>query len=42
MNVYNDKGDNIFNKDHESFWQTNDAYKITLKFLTKRTPLCTK
>lgn len=42
MNVYNDKGDNIFNKDHESFWQSNDAYKVTLKFLAKRTPLFTK
>ncbi|SDS40388.1 hypothetical protein SAMN04515667_2097 [Formosa sp. Hel1_31_208] len=42
MNVYNDKGDNIFNKNHESFWQSNDAYKVTLKFLAKRTPLYTK
>ncbi|WP_179019659.1 hypothetical protein [Winogradskyella forsetii] len=42
MNIYNDKGDNIFSKDHESFWQTEDAYKITLNFLAKRTPLYTK
>ncbi|RED49013.1 hypothetical protein [Seonamhaeicola aphaedonensis] len=42
MNVYNDKGENIFSKDHESFWQSDDAYKITLKFLAKRTPLYTK
>lgn len=42
MNVYNDKGDNIFTKDHESFWETEDAYKITLMFLAKRTPLYTK
>lgn len=39
MNVYSDKGDNIFSKDHASFWQTQDAYKITLAFLAKRTPI---
>jgi len=42
MNIYNDKGDNIFSKDHQSFWETEDAYKITLNFLAKRTPLYTK
>ncbi|MFL0353729.1 hypothetical protein [Xanthomarina sp. GH4-25] len=42
MNIYNDKGDNIFSKDHESFWQTEDAYKITLNFLAKRTPIYMK
>tara|TARA_R110002012_G_scaffold49843_3_gene129037 strand:- start:2342 stop:2755 length:414 start_codon:yes stop_codon:yes gene_type:complete len=39
MNVYTDKGENVFTKDHSSFWQTTDAYKITLAFLAKRTPL---
>lgn len=39
MNIYTDKGDNIFTKDHQSFWQTQDAYKITLTFLAKRTPI---
>lgn len=42
MNIYNDKGDNIFSKDHESFWQSEDAYKVTLNFLAKRTPLYKK
>ena len=42
MSIYNDKGDNIFSKDHESFWETEDAYKITLNFLAKRTPIYTK
>jgi len=42
MNIYNDKGDNIFTKDHESFWQSQDAYKVTLKYLAKRTPFYTK
>ena len=39
MNVYTDKGENIFTKEHSSFWQTQDAYKITLNFLAKRTPV---
>ena len=39
MNIYTDKGDNIFTKEHESFWQTEDAYKITLAYLAKRTPI---
>lgn len=39
MNVYTDKGENVFNMDHDSFWQTQDAYKITLQYLAKRSPL---
>ena len=39
MNIYTDKGDSIFSKDHASFWQTEDAYKITLTYLAKRTPV---
>ena len=42
INVYNDKGDNLFNKDHSSFWQTPDAYKITLDFLARKTPIFKK
>lgn len=42
MNVYNDKGDNIFSQNHSSFWQTGDAYEITLGYLAKRTPLYKK
>ncbi|GGZ68373.1 hypothetical protein [Algibacter mikhailovii] len=42
MNVYSDKGDNLFSKEHASFWQTQDAYKITLSFLAKRTPIYKK
>ncbi|AZQ44276.1 hypothetical protein [Nonlabens ponticola] len=42
MNIYNDKGDNLFSKEHASFWQTQDAYKITLAFLAKRTPIYKK
>lgn len=39
MNIYNDKGDNIFSQDHDSFWWGEDAYKVTLNFLAKRSPL---
>jgi hypothetical protein len=39
MNIYTDKGENVYSKDHESFWQTPDAYKVTLSFLAKRSPL---
>lgn len=39
MNIYTDKGDNVFSNDHQAFWQTQDAYKITLNYLAKRTPL---
>lgn len=42
MSIYNNKGDNIFIKSHESFWESEDAYKVTLNFLAKRTPLYTK
>ncbi len=42
MNIFNDKGDNIFTKEHSSFWQTQDAYKITLIYLAKRTPIYKK
>ncbi len=39
MNIYNDKGDNIFSQDHDSFWWGEDAYKTTLNFLAKKSPL---
>lgn len=39
MNVFNDKGHSIFNQNHDSFWTSNDAYKITLQYLIKRTPV---
>ena len=42
MNVYNDKGSSIFTKEHVSFWQTQDAYLITLEYLAKRTPIYKK
>ena len=42
MNIYTDKGDNVFSKEHSSFWQTEDAYKITLDYLARKTPLFKK
>ena len=42
INIYNDRGDTIFSKDHSSFWQTEDAYKITLKYLAKHSPFYKK
>ncbi len=42
MNVYNDKGETLFSQDHESFWSSDDAYKVTLQYLLKRTPLYKK
>ncbi|WP_194767415.1 hypothetical protein [Tamlana sp. I1] len=42
MNIFNDKGVNIYSQEHTSFWNTQDAYKITLKYLAKRIPLYKK
>ncbi|WP_141675470.1 hypothetical protein [Formosa haliotis] len=42
MNIYSDKGDNLFSKEHASFWKTQDAYKITLAYLAKLTPIYKK
>lgn len=42
MNIYTDKNTNIYSKDHSSFWPNNDAYKITLQYMLKRTPIYKK
>lgn len=42
MNVFNDKGENTFSQNHDSFWSSGDAYKITLQYLLKRTPIYRK
>ena len=42
MNIYTDKNTNIYSKDHTSFWPNNDAYKITLQYMLKRTPIYKK
>jgi len=42
LNMYNDKGNSVYSQDRTSFWNTQDAYKITLEYLLKRSPLYTK
>lgn len=42
MNIYTDKGENIYSQSHTGFWPTTDAYKITLQYLLKRTPIYRK
>lgn len=40
--IYNDKGVTVYYQNRNSFWNTQDAYKNTLEYLLKRTPLYTK
>ena len=42
MKIYTDQGQNIFAQSHDSFWQTENAYEITLQYLIKRSPLYRK
>ncbi|MNV05343.1 hypothetical protein D3C71_956760 [compost metagenome] len=42
MNIYTDKGESIFSQNHQSFWSSDDAYKVTLNYLLKRTPIYQK
>lgn len=42
MKIYTDKGETIFSDDHKSFWATDGAYKTTLNYLLKKTPLYKK
>lgn len=42
MNIYTDKNTSIYSKDHTSFWPDNEAYKITLQYMLKRTPIYKK
>ncbi|WCT11184.1 hypothetical protein [Mucilaginibacter jinjuensis] len=41
MNIY-DHGTKIFTKSHQAFWPGVDAYKVTLSYLAKRTPIYNK
>ncbi len=42
LSIYNDKGNTVYSKDRNSFWNTEDAYKNTLEYLLKHSPLYTK
>lgn len=39
MEVYMDDGKKVFGQNHDAFWSTTDAYKSTLQYLLKRTPI---
>ncbi|MGX5817235.1 hypothetical protein ACWKWU_03515 [Chitinophaga lutea] len=40
--IYNDKGASVYEQDRASFWNTQDAYRNTLEYLLKRSPLYSK
>ena len=40
--IYNDKGSSVYNQQRKSILSTQDAYKNTLEYLLKRTPLYSK
>lgn len=42
MNIYSDKGTTLFTKDHNAWSEAEDAYKLTIKYLAKRTPIFKK
>jgi hypothetical protein len=42
MNVFNDKGSSLFSQSHDAFFNTESAYRNTLQYLLKRTPLYRK
>jgi hypothetical protein len=42
MKIYNDKGDVIYSQNRTSFWSDGDAYKSTIEYLLKRSPLYSK
>ncbi|WP_163708530.1 hypothetical protein [Mangrovibacterium lignilyticum] len=42
LKIYTDDGHNISSQSRRSFWQTEDAYAVTLQYLIKRSPLYSK
>jgi hypothetical protein len=42
MDVFNDKGSSLFSQSHDAFFNTETAYRNTLQYLLKRTPLYKK
>jgi hypothetical protein len=42
MKIYNDKSEIVYNQNRKAFWNTADAYKNTMEYLIKRSPLYTK
>ena len=39
MEIYTDEGKKVFGQDRTSFWQTVDAYKSTIQYLLKKSPI---
>jgi hypothetical protein len=39
MEIYTDEGKKVYGQDRTSFWQTVDAYKTTLQYLLKKSPI---
>lgn len=42
MKIYNDKSEIIYNQNRKAFWNTEDAYKNTMEYLLKRSPIYNK
>lgn len=42
LDVYNDKGNNMFSQSRKSFFKTQDAYQNALEYVLKRSPLYSK
>ncbi|SFN30085.1 hypothetical protein SAMN05428949_2323 [Chitinophaga sp. YR627] len=42
MKIYNDKSEVIYNQNRKAFWNTEDAYKNTMEYLIKRSPIYNK
>ncbi|MGO4291064.1 hypothetical protein [Chitinophaga sp. RAB17] len=42
MKIYNDKSEIVYNQNRKAFWNTGDAYKNTMEYLIKRSPLYKK
>lgn len=39
LEIYQDSGNKVFGQDRTSFWQTVDAYKATIQYLLKKSPI---
>jgi hypothetical protein len=39
MEIYTDDGRKVFGQDRTSFWETVDAYKATIQYLLKKSPI---
>lgn len=42
LEMYNDRGESLYNQNRQAFWHQQDAYKSTMEYLLKRSPLYKK